>query len=160
MAEASARRQRPLQKASDAVVRFRAFDTARFPLGEDRELVYSPLTRAARVIPSFCAVLRGCPQLCYPRRAFGPPLPGVELVNLEQRGMVREQLNALCAAGLLVSADDLVAAGVSAKETEEPPAIAMLGVPAPTGPIPSTLPGQLHGSRSPAWPPLRLRGCG
>jgi hypothetical protein len=83
-------------------------DTPHFPLGDNQELVYGPLTGAARVVHAAAVrLLQGC-------RTFAPlddharRLCAELGVPAEHAGRVRAELTALAAAGLLVSQRQLV----------------------------------------------------
>jgi hypothetical protein len=113
---------------TDSTDRYRAFDLARFHLGENRELVYSPLSRAARTLPALTVrLLQGCRTFAtLDEHAFRL----CQELNLgpDQVPAVRAQLAALAGADLLVSARSLVGAGPSL-DAQAPPRIAVLGVP-------------------------------
>jgi hypothetical protein len=110
--------------------RFRAFDVGRFSLGDNQELVYSPLTRAARNLPAFAVrLLQGC-------RSFATLDQHAERLCRELNLPVAQapalclQLGQLAEAGLLASADDLLRAATTQRPQEaEPPGLATVAIP-------------------------------
>jgi hypothetical protein len=104
-----------------------SFELGRFPLDNGQELVYSPLTRAARVLPSFCVhLLKGCTGFATLKQHA--ERLSTEL-NLEQRQIpeIRQQLEELAEAGFLLTAADLLPSSRPAAERQV--RIATLGVP-------------------------------
>jgi hypothetical protein len=108
MNSAQAGAPEPRQPANAASERYRSFpDLPRFALGDNLELVYSPLTRGAQTLPAIVVqFLLGCrtfatledhaARLC---REFG--------FGCEQEGPIRQHLAGLAQAGLLLSEADL-----------------------------------------------------
>src|SRR3954468_24725876 len=78
-------------------------DTPHFPLDDQRELVYAPLTQIARTVPAFCVRLL---QAC---RTFATIEEHVRRLGVEFKlpaheiGPLREHLVTLAESGLLVS---------------------------------------------------------
>jgi hypothetical protein len=110
--------------------RYRAFDVTRFSLGDNRELVYSPLSRAARTVPAWSArLLQGCRSFATLDEHATRLCQELHL-PLGQRPQVRDELCALAEAGLLISAASLLAACARRPgEPETPPPVASLGIP-------------------------------
>jgi hypothetical protein len=109
---------------------YRAFpDVHRFPLGESQVLVSCPLTHAVRRIstPSF-RLLQQC-------RTFAPLAEHADRISRErsfgtsEREALRAELEALAAAGLLVSRQALLDRGAARRQDEAPPPITMVGIP-------------------------------
>jgi hypothetical protein len=108
--------------------RYRACEVSRHPAGENVELVYAPLTRAAQVLPSVAvALLQGCRTFATLEEHAGRLCRAYNLGA--QAEAVRQQLAALVRAGLLVSHADLAARCRTAGPAEAPLRIAALGVP-------------------------------
>src|SRR5262249_53767664 len=108
---------------------FRGFpDLTRFPLGDDRELVYSPLTRAAHALPAFAiALVQNCRSFAT-LREHASRIGRENNLGPDQCRAVHEQLRALARAGLLTSRADLI--GYCRPSVDPPPPpVAVLGVP-------------------------------
>jgi hypothetical protein len=107
---------------------FRGFpDLTRFPLGGDRELVYSPLTRAAHALPAFAvALVQNCRTLAS-LQEHAARIGREHNLGPDQCRAVHEQLRDLAQAGLLTSRADLV--GCCRSGADSPAPVAVLGVP-------------------------------
>jgi len=111
--------------------RYRGFaDFIRLPLGENQELVYSPLTRAARVLAPFqVRLLLGCST------SATLPEHATRLAHALNQGpgqaeMIQVQLAALARAGFLVSEHSLTERCRRRSDSQTPPArISSVGVP-------------------------------
>ncbi len=106
------------------------FDWTRFPVGDNRELVYSPLTRSTHILTATqVRILRECrvfetlenqaAQMC--AKLNFPP---------DRVSAIRQQLGELADAGLLVSHEDLTRQCTRyAVEEDAPPKITSVGIP-------------------------------
>ncbi|CAN5662191.1 hypothetical protein BH10CYA1_BH10CYA1_51710 [soil metagenome] len=111
--------------------RFRGmFDWTRFPVGDQKELVYSPLTESTHILPSGkVQILRGCKTM-ETLDTHASRLCQEYNVAANQITSVRQQLIDLVEAGLLVSYESLTARITDHAVAEDvPPKIASIGFP-------------------------------
>jgi hypothetical protein len=107
---------------------FRGFpDLARFPLGDDRELVYSPLTCAAHTLPAVAVALVQHCRTFATLEEHASRIARENNLGPDQRRAVHEQLRALARMGLLASRAGLI--GCCRSGVDPPAPVAVLGVP-------------------------------
>ncbi len=106
------------------------FDWSRFPVGDNRELVYSPLTRSTHILTATqVLILRECRAFETLEKHAAQTCAKLN-VPADRASVILQQLSELADVGLLVSYDNLTTYCTrSAVDEEAQPKIASVGIP-------------------------------